>query len=104
MARFRHRRHDVVLLQTLDRQETRFDFSQPAPFEGLEAEGRLKIDPRALRQAYLDAIHAHNEELAKAALGFGFDCLRLDTHDSVGPALSYLLARRNSQIKRSKIG
>jgi hypothetical protein len=91
-------------MQTLDRQEMRFDFSQPAPFEGLEDEGRLRIDPRALRQAYLESIGAHIDAIAKAALGFGFDYLRLDTHESVGPALSYLLARRNAQIKRSKIG
>jgi len=104
LARFRHRRHDVILMQTLDRQEMRFDFSQPAPFEGLEDEGKLRIDPRALRAAYLEAIGGHMAATAKAALSFGFDYLRLDTHESVGPALSYLLARRNAQIKRSKIG
>jgi len=104
LARFRHRRHDVILLQVLDRQEMRFDFSQPAPFEGLENEGRLRIDPRALREAYLQSLGAHSDAIAKAALSFGFDYLRLDTHESVGPALSYLLARRNAQIKRSKIG
>ena len=104
LARLRHRRHDVVLLQTLDRQEMRFDYSQPAPFEGLEDEGRLRIDPRALRQAYLETLQKHNDALTKAAIGFGFDYMRMDTHESVGPALSYLLARRNAQIKRSKSG
>ncbi len=104
LARFRHRRHDVILLHTLDRQEMRFDFAQPAPFEGLENEGRLRIDPRALRQGYLDAIGDHADTVAKAARGFGFDYLRLDTHESVGPALNLLLARRNAQIKRSKAG
>jgi uncharacterized protein (DUF58 family) len=94
----------VILLQILDRQEMRFDFAQPAPFEGLEDEGRLRIDPRALRQAYLETLAKHSDALARAALSFGFDFLRLDTHESVGPALSYLLARRNAQIKRSKIG
>lgn len=104
LARFRYRRHDVILMQTLDRQELQFGFSQPAPFEGLEDEGRLRIDPRALRQAYLESIGRHNEAVSKAALSFGFDYIRIDTHESVGPALSYLLARRNAQIKRSKSG
>ena len=49
LARFRHRRHDVMLLNTLDRQEMQFSFTQPAPFEGLEDDGRLRVDPRALR-------------------------------------------------------
>ncbi len=104
LARLRHRRHDVILLQTLDREELRFGFTQPAPFEGLEDEGRLRIDPRALREAYLEALSRHLDLVAKTALGFGFDYHRLDTHESVGPALAYLLARRNARIKRSKVG
>ncbi len=104
LARFRHRRHDVILLQTLDRQELRFGFSQPAPFVGLEGEGRLRIDPRALREAYLQAMSRHMHEVSRIALSFGFDYHRLDTHESVGPALAFLLARRNVHIKRSKVG
>ncbi len=104
LARFRHRRHDVILLQTLDRQELRFGFSQSAPFVGLEGEGRLRIDPRALREAYLQAMSRHMHEVSRIALSFGFDHHRLDTHESVGPALAFLLARRNIHIKRSKVG
>jgi uncharacterized protein (DUF58 family) len=104
LARFRFRRHDVILLQTLDQQELQFGFSQPAPFVGLEGEGRLRIDPRALRQGYLDALDAHVSALNKIALGFGFDYHQLNTHDSVGAALAYLLARRNVHIKRSQSG
>jgi hypothetical protein len=104
LARFRHRRHDVILLNTLDRQELRFDFTQTAPFKGLENEGRLRVDPRALRQAYLDALKDHVDFIARTALGFGFDYHRLDTHTSVGPPLAYLLARRSAFVKRSKVG
>ena len=104
LARLRHRRHDVILLQTLDREELRFGFAQPAPFVGMEGEGRLRIDPRALRQAYLDALSKHIHEVNRIALSFGFDHHQLDTHESVGPALAYLLARRNVHIKRSKYG
>ncbi len=32
------------LLQTLDRQEMRFAFNQPAPFEGMEGEVKLSVD------------------------------------------------------------
>ena len=104
LARFRHRRHDVMLLQVLDRQELRFGFSQPAPFEGLEGEGKLRIDPRVLRQAYLDALERHMDALAKLALSFGFDYHWMDSYESVGQALAYLLARRNVHIKGSKAG
>lgn len=104
LAKFRHRRHDVVVLQPLDRQETQFSFDTPAPFEGLEDEGRVRVDPRALREAYLESITRHNATVARAARNFGFDVLQLDTHESVGPPLAYMLARRNAFLKRSKVG
>ena len=103
LARFRFRRHDVILLQMLDRQELRFEFSQPAPFVGLEGEGRLRIDPRALREAYLEAVSRHLHEVSRIALSFGFDYHSMDTHEPVGPALAFVLARRNVHIKRSKV-
>jgi len=104
LARFRHRRHDVVLMQVLDRQELRFDFNQAAPFDGLEGEGRVPVDPRAIRKAYLEALSQHIENVGKIARQFGFDHIHLDSHDSVGPPLSYLLARRSAVLKRSKVG
>jgi uncharacterized protein (DUF58 family) len=99
LARFRHRRHDVILLHTLDRQEMEFDFSQPAPFLGMEGEGRVRVDPRAIRQAYLDSLSQHIERISRTAMNFGFDYQRLDTHESVAPALAYLLARRHARLK-----
>jgi len=104
LARFKHRRHDVILLNTLDRQEMRFDFSRSAPFVGLEGEGRLRVEPRSLREAYLDALTRHVGAIARRAMAFGFDYHRLDTHESVGPPLAYVLARRSAIIKRSKVG
>ena len=64
----------------------------------------MRIDPRALRESYLKALGAHVDQVSNCARGFGFDYQRIDTHESVGPALSYLLARRNAVIKRSKVG
>ncbi|MFK7959237.1 MAG: DUF58 domain-containing protein [Phycisphaerales bacterium] len=101
LARFRHRRHDVILVQTLDRSEMRFEFDEPAPFEGLEGEGRLRVDPRGLRDGYLEAIGRHTEMVESTATAFGYDVVRVDTHESVGPPLAYLLARRNAMARGS---
>ena len=51
VARFRHRRHDLLLLQVLDRQELRFDLDDPAPFQDLEGDGRLDVDAERLGAA-----------------------------------------------------
>lgn len=104
LARLRHARHDVIGFQILDKAELEFRFSEPAPFMGLENEGMLRLDPRALREAYLAAITEHISGVEKAFRGAGFDYHRLSTHDWLGPALASFMSRRNSAIKRSKYG
>ncbi len=102
LARVRHKRHDVIIFQVLDRQETDFDFADAAPFQGLEGESRLRVDPRSIRAAYLRAVGSHLEKIEKIARGFGFDYQRVNTHDWLGPPLAAFIARRNAQMKRSK--
>ncbi len=103
-ARLRHRRHDVIAFQVLDRMETTFDLRDAAPFDGLEGEARLRVDPRALREAYLEAIGTHVENVERIMRSFGFDYMRLGTHDWLGPPLAAFVARRTAEIKRSKYG
>ena len=102
VARLRHRRHDVIAFQVLDRAELEFDFLEPAPFEGLENEGRVRLDPRAIRESYLELIHAHIDKVEKVFRGAGYDYQRLSTHDWLGPPMAAFVARRNSILKRSK--
>lgn len=104
MARVKHRRHDLLVFQVLDRAELEFDFTDAAPFEGLEGEPRLKIDPRAVRAGYLEALQSHLGKVQKIARGFGFDYQLVSTHEWLGPPLAAFVARRNAQIKRSKYG
>jgi uncharacterized protein (DUF58 family) len=99
LARLRHRGHDVILVRVLDRAELRFDLDENAPFEGLEGESTLEVDTRSIRQAYLDVLAEDERELERLARGFGFDMIRLDTHESVGPALAALLARRETFLR-----
>jgi len=104
LARIKHRRHDVIVFQTLDRSEETFEFQDAAPFVGLEGEPRLRVDPRAIRPAYLAAIERHNERVEKIVRGFGFDYQRVSTHDWLGPPLAAFVARRNAQLKKLKQG
>ncbi|MDZ4830408.1 MAG: DUF58 domain-containing protein [Phycisphaerae bacterium] len=104
LARFRHRHHDVILLQVLDRQEMRFDLTDPAPFDGLEGEGRVQVDPPALRAAYLAALRERLDAIEKTARGFGFDYQRMDSHESTGPMLAGLLARRDALARGRRAG
>lgn len=102
LARIRHRGHDVIVFQTLDKAETDFTFTDAAPFEGLEGEPKIRIDPRALRQGYLDALARHTAQIERHCRAFNADFQRVSTHDWLGPPLAAFIARRNATLKRSK--
>ncbi len=104
MARLFHRRHDLIVFQTLDRAELEFPFREPSAFEGLEGEGRLNLDPPALRQAYLDAFGAHRLEIEQLARRFHFDHLLLNVSSPLGPPLSQFLAARAGAAARGTGG
>lgn len=94
LARLRHRGNDVICCVTLDQQELRFDIDANAPFDGLEGESSIEIDTRSVREAYLAALESHLNEINRLSRSFGFDSAVFNTHESVGPVLSALLARR----------
>jgi uncharacterized protein (DUF58 family) len=104
LARVRHRRHDAIVFQIIDRREKEFDLSEVAPFEGLEGEPRLKVDPRAIRRAYVEVFAEHLAKIEKITRSMGFDYQPVNTHDWLGPPMAAFMARRNAQIKRSKFG
>ena len=104
LARFKHRRHDVVLVQILDREEIEFNLDESAPFEGFEGEGRINIDPRSIRSSYLDILSNHNKRVREVARSFGFEFETLNSHESVGPPLARLFARRMSLSQKSGNG
>lgn len=98
LARLKYRRHDVIVLQTLDPAELEFPFRGPSQFMGLEGEGRMNLDPQALRLAYLDTLQKHLAQVEKITRRFQFDYMLLNTREPLGPALSHFMARRGATI------
>lgn len=95
-AKVKHRGHDLIALQVLDKAELSFEFEDPAAFEGLESEATIRIDPRALRKAYLESINNHIDLVSHHARSFGFDHKVVSTHKWLGPTLAKFVARRNA--------
>ena len=104
LARFKHHRQDVLCLQVMDGQELSFNFTGPEQFDNLEQIEKLKVDPRSIREAYLSALQRHVEHISSTCTQFGYDHLLMNSHESVGPALGRLLARRTIWQKRHRAG
>ena len=101
LARLHHRGHDVLILQVMDPAELSFDFRDATDFIGLEGEGRLPLDPPALRAAYLEVLHDHLHAVQRVARQFNYDYLLLNTREALGPPLSQFLSRRSSMISKA---
>lgn len=95
----RHRRHEVFALQVLDDAELRFPYEDVTMFKGLEGLGELLAEPRALRDAYLEQVRHHTDELRRACRALRVDFAQLDTGQPLDVQLSAFLATRAASIR-----
>jgi len=100
LAQLRYRGHDVLIIQVMDPAELTFPFRSMSEFRGLEGEGKLQVDPHAIRKAYLEVVEEHNRAVAKACQKFQIDRILLNTSEHLGPPLSHFLAQRTAMINR----
>ncbi|MGE3819239.1 MAG: DUF58 domain-containing protein [Isosphaeraceae bacterium] len=95
LRHLRHRRHEVLFLQVLAPEEEEFPFRRPGRFRSLERAGfALRVDPVALRSAYLERFRAFCEGLKERLRGMGADYHRASTARSVETTLLDYLAVR----------
>ncbi len=100
VSRLRHRGHDLIVLRTLDPAEIQFPYGRITQFEGLESAERLRLDPRAVRDAYLEEFEAHGRELRRLLRGLGCDFRRMPTDEPLEAGLVEFLARRGARLRR----
>ena len=99
LRHLRYKKHEVIAFQVLDPAEITFPFDDVTLFKGLEESGQLLTEPRSLRQAYLDQLAAHTDELRKMCRGLKVDFNRVDTGQPLDVVLSGYLATRAASIK-----
>ncbi|MEM9802330.1 MAG: DUF58 domain-containing protein [Planctomycetota bacterium] len=94
VRRLVHDGHEPILFQIVDPLETTFDIDSLVKLEGLEGVGDLKIDPKAIREAYLEEIRAHSKELARQARSLSVDFVHVVTDEPLDAVLSAYLSHR----------
>lgn len=94
LKHFRHRRHDVVLLQILDPAELDFPFQGPTEFKGLEEFPEVQADPLVIRRAYQRELAAFRQSLEQACRSERIDYFLVRTDQPLDLVLSNVLASR----------
>ena len=97
---FRHRRHDVSVIQVIDPAEQDFPFEGPMLFKGLEGTGDQFAEPGALKSAYCKEFENFVTDVRKGCRKLGFDHHLIRTTDPLDIALSAFFRGRNSQQSR----
>lgn len=95
LKHLRHQRHEVMVLQTLDRAEIDFPFGGPTLFQGLEALPEVLAEPRGVRQAYLDELQRFLAQIESGCRSLQMDYQLLPTDQPFDEALRRVLTQRN---------
>ena len=91
--------HEPILMQILDPLETSFELDALLKLEGLEATGDRRIDPKAIREAYLEEIRDHRARLARAARTLSVDFVSVTTDEPLDAVLSAYLSHRSARAR-----
>lgn len=92
--------HEPVLIQVLHPRELDFDFDGHLRLQDLEGASDLKVDARVLRDAYIEEVKAHQDELQRRAAAYAVDFIPMQTDTGVDVALSRYLAIRSARLTR----
>jgi uncharacterized protein (DUF58 family) len=94
LARFRHDRHEIILLQVLDRDEMEFPFKTWSRFRGLEGERALLQEPAMVRRSYLQSFRRHRHALEETCRALGAEFYGFVTDRPLLDAITSFLHRR----------
>ena len=95
LAALAARRHELIALRVLDRDEVTPDFSGPLLLRDLEDDSELPVDADALGEAYRERFDEHDARLTARLRAAGADYLRLTTDKDFISPLRRFLARRD---------
>jgi uncharacterized protein (DUF58 family) len=99
LRHLRYKKHEMMVFQILDPTEIEFPFDDVTLFKGLEESGQLLTEPRSLREAYLEQLKTHTDELRKMCRGMRIDFTRMNSGESLDVSLSGFLATRAASMK-----
>jgi uncharacterized protein (DUF58 family) len=99
VRRLRVAGHEPILFQVLDPREIEFDFDGQLRLEGLEGESRVKVDAKALRDAYREELERHVGLLTDKTRAMGVDFVSMRTDEPLDVALSTYLSARMARAR-----
>ena len=101
LQHFRHYDHEVIVLHVMDADELIFPFQGNTMFLGLEETGRVMVEPRALREGYLESVGSFCRDVKRRCVANRIDYKLISTADHLDAALCAFLAARAAAVRKA---
>jgi uncharacterized protein (DUF58 family) len=88
------RRHDIVVFHTLDETELTFPFEGNTLFKGLEDYPEVLVEPRGLRDAYLEAMGNYLDKVRDICAELGVDYRLIHNGEPVDVPIISIVSKR----------
>jgi len=98
LKHFRHKKHDVIVFQTLDPDELTFPFDDISRIEDMETGREITSDPQAFRNSYLEELGRFLDTIRGGCLESQIDHAVAETETPYGTFLGAYLSRRQMMV------
>jgi uncharacterized protein (DUF58 family) len=98
LKHFRHKKHEVLVIQVLDPAEVTFPFDDVTRIHDMETGREVTSDPRAFRKAYLDAVNGFLDAVRGGCRSAHIDYALAQTDRPFDEFLGAYLARRQAML------
>ena len=99
VRRLRVAGHEPILFQVLDPRELDFALDGQLRLQGLEGDARMKVDAKALREAYCEEVENHIATLRDRSRSMGIDFVSMRTDEPLDVVLSTYLSARIARAR-----
>ncbi|AKU93085.1 DUF58 domain-containing protein [Vulgatibacter incomptus] len=96
IADLRRMKNEVTVFHLLDPHELEFPFEDATRFEGMEGEEALEVDPRSIRDSYLEEMERFRDRVRTACRGADVEYELVRTDAPMDRALLRWLGKRES--------
>ena len=98
IGHLRHRKHELIVIQVLDRAELEFPFQDAGQIQDIETDRIITADAEAIRTHYLQRVSAYNDAIRRGCLRREAGYVLADTSDPFEAFLGQYLARRQQGL------
>ena len=96
LQHFVFKKHQIIVFHVLDQAELEFPFTKVSSFVDMETKQKLQVDPRYVKQAYIDEMNAFIERYRRECSGRRIEYVLSPTSTPYERMLLNYLARRKS--------